>query len=36
MLTGVFDGGTDGQTTASGQPFFAMLARQIATLEGGG
>jgi hypothetical protein len=36
VLTGLLDGGTDGQTTASGQPFFAMLAKQIATLEGGG
>jgi hypothetical protein len=31
----LFGGDTDSQT-ASNQPFFTLLARQIATLEGGG
>lgn len=36
LLTCVFfAGGVDAQT-ASNQPFFALLAKQIATLEGGG
>jgi hypothetical protein len=35
MANRTFRGDADSQT-ASNQPFFALLAKQIATLEGGG